>query len=140
MCQTEIISNSIVKLSKRSFAYQLNALAPVPSHYKRLLSRLNYDLDTFYDELYEAYHTVTEEDYKIIGPYLQVLIKTLNELHDVCKKMPSSCGLASQTEKLEDNISAITEVNNDIVNFKIRLPKDPEMKDIMQRVSKAMHS
>ena len=71
MCQTALISNSIARLSKRSFAHQLNALQPVPTEDKRALSRLNSDLDNFYEELYEAYHTVTEEDYKVIGPRQQ---------------------------------------------------------------------
>ena len=106
---------------------------------KRSLARLNNDLDNLYDDLYEAYHTVTEDDYKVIGPYLRVLIRTLNNLHSVCKKAPLSMGLRPQTERLACNISAICEVNNDIVRYKIQLPKDQEMKAIMQRVSKAMH-
>ena len=140
MCQTALISNSIARLSKRSFAHQLNALQPMPTEDKRALSRLNSDLDNFYEELYEAYHTVTEEDYKVIGPYLRLLIRTLNDLYSACKKMPASSGMRPQTERLARNISAIAEVNNDIIRYKIRLPKDPEMKKIMQRVSKAMHA
>lgn len=140
MCQTAAISSSIVRLSKRSFAQQLNAMQPIPLDCKRSLARLNNDLDSLYDDLYEAYHTVTENDYKVIGPYLRILIRTLNDLHSACKKAPSSVELRPQTERLASNISAISEVNNDIVRYKIRLPKDPEMKAIMQRVSKAMHS
>ena len=140
MCQTAAISNTIVKLSKRSFAQQLNAMLLEPSESKRSLARLNNDLDMLYDELYEAYHTVTEDDYKVLGPYLHVLIRTLNDLHRACKSIPSSMGLRPQTERLASNISAICEVNNDIVRYKIRLPKDPEMKAVMQRVSQAMHS
>ena len=140
MCQTATISSSIVRLSKRSFAQQLNAMQPTTFEGKRSLARLNNDLDNLYDDLYEAYHTVTEDDYKVIGPYLRVLIRTLNDLHTACKKAPSSMGLRPQTERLAGNISAICEINNDIVRYKIQLPKDPEMKTIMQRVSKAMHS
>ena len=140
MCQTATISSTIVRLSKRSFAQQLNAMQPTPFEGKRSLARLNNDLDNLYDDLYEAYHTVTEDDYKVIGPYLRVLIRTLNDLHSACKKAPSLMGLRPQTERLAGNISAICEVNNDIVRYKIRLPKDPEMKAIMHRVSKAMHS
>ena len=49
MCQTEIISQSITRLSKRTFARRLDVLSPQVIEHKGTLTRLNNELDDLYD-------------------------------------------------------------------------------------------
>lgn len=124
MCQTELISKSIVRISKRSFAHRLDMLDPNMIEHKGALTRLNNQLDSLYDLLYGSYPTMTEFDYQIIAPYLSVLLQTLNELSEAYNKF-DNLWLKEGKERLQMNISAIEEIDHDIRNFKINLRKNP---------------
>lgn len=130
MCQTELISQSIVRISKRSFAHQLAVLAPHAKESKGNLTRLNNQLDTLYELLYESYPSMTETDYRIISPYLSILIATLKELFHTYQKFNDTY-LEKGKEQLRRNISAIEEIDLDIRNFKINLKKNPKYQQVM---------
>lgn len=53
----------------------------------------------------------------------------------LCKKYPKEMGFYNEAKRLGMNYAALYEINSDIVNFKIKLPKDPEIKQIMSRLS-----
>lgn len=135
MCQTSLISSNIVRLSTRSYRQRLEAVTPNGYSVSRL-ARLNKDLDDFYELLYSQWQTVTEEDYEIFGPQLNIMLTTLKDLLNVCKKQPQNIELDKEVERLGMNYSAIYEVNSDIVNFKIKIPQDAEVKELMERASK----
>ena len=40
-----------------------------------------------------------------------------------------------EVAKLDMNYSALSEVNSDIINFRIKMPKDEEIKDLFNRAS-----
>ena len=44
-------------------------------------------------------------------------------------------GLREETKKLGMNYSALYELNSDIVNFCIKMPKNEEMKKVLQHFS-----
>lgn len=134
MCQTSLISHSIVRLSTRSYKQRLEVVTP-DSYSVSRLARLNKDLDNFYELLYSQWQTVTEEDYSIFGQQLGIMLETLKELLKACKKLPKTLGLCREVEKLDMNYSAIHEINSDIINFKIKMPKDSEMKNLMAHAS-----
>lgn len=136
MCQTMLISNRIVRLGTRSYRQRLEAAASNTCHVMQLV-RLNRDLDDFYELLYDQWDTVTESDYETFGPQLQIMLNTLKELYDTCKKMPSSLRLGKETEKLGMNYSAIYEADSDIRNLKLKAGKDTEMKSLLQKASNA---
>lgn len=134
MCQTELISKNMVKLSKRSFSHRLEAV--VPNEYRESqLARLNRELDDLYDLIYDDWRTITEEDYRIFGVQFTILLQTLKQLYDTCRKMPKEMGLKEETRKLGLVYSALYELNSDIVNFCIKLPKNQEMKRLMDRLT-----
>ena len=135
MCQTSLISSNIVRLSTRSYRQRLEAVTPGGYSVSRL-ARLNKDLDDFYELLYDQWQTVTEKDYKILGPQLNIMLTTLKELLAAYKKHSKEPGLYKDVEKLSMNYSAIHEVNSDIVNFKIKIPQDTEVKELIDRASK----
>lgn len=134
MCQTTLISQNIVRLSKRSYSQRLESVVP---HRYRIsqLSRLNKDLDNLYEALYCEWQSVTEEDYAILGPQLEILLETIKGLYHSCNKYPKEMGFYNEAKRLGMNYAALYEINSDIVNFKIKLPKDPEVKQIMSRLS-----
>ncbi len=134
MCPTSLISSNIVRLSTRSYKQRLDAATPNGCSISRLV-RLNKDLDDFYELLYDQWQTITEDDYNIFGQQLNIMLKTLKELLAAFKKLPHELGLDKEIQKLNMNYSAIHEVNSDIINFKIKLPRDTEMKDLMNKAS-----
>lgn len=135
MCRTSLISSNIVRLSTRSYKQRLEVVAPDGFHVSRL-ARLNKDLDDFYELLYDQWQTVTEEDYKLFGRQLDIMLQTLKALLTACKHLPESTELHRELEKLNRNYAALHELNSDIVHFKIKLPKDMEMKALMNRAAK----
>lgn len=133
MCQTEVISKSIVHLSKKSFAQRLNVLSPQVTIHKGILTRLNNQLDELYDMLYDCYPEITEADYKVLNPYLQLLLRTLKELHEAYKKLSLDEGMKVANKHLEMNISAIEEIDHDIRNFKINIYQNPRYHEVVLR-------
>ncbi|MBR1401280.1 MAG: hypothetical protein IJ562_06780 [Prevotella sp.] len=99
------------------------------------LARLNHELDSLYETIYDDWTTITEDDYKMFGGQLQLLILTVKQLYDACRKMPKEMGLKDETRKLGLNYSALYELNSDIVNFRIKLPKNEEMKTTLSKLA-----
>lgn len=135
MCQTAVISDKIVKLGTRSYQQRIEVAAGMGYSAVRL-SRLNADLDKFYELLYHQINSITPADYKIFGPQLRILITTVKDLYFTCKKLSSILGLSSEIHKLERNYSALHEIESDIRNF--RLDKDPEISSLLTSASFAL--
>lgn len=137
MCQTQLISRDIIRLSTRSYRQRLEAVSSNRYEIVRL-ARLNHDLEEFYELLYDQWNTVTESDYQILAPQFRIMLKTLKELCHTCKQMPESQGLNKQIERLEKNYAGIYELNSDIVNFRMKANQDAEMKSLLGRASDVM--
>lgn len=52
------------------------------------------------------------------------LLLTIKQLYDACKKQLKAIGLGEETKRLGMNYSALYELNSDIVNFCIKMPKN----------------
>lgn len=136
MCETAVISNRVVRLSRRSYNHRL--LMAVPNNYHaRQLARLNRELDRLYELIYDEWSTISEEDYHAFGGQLVILIQTIKQLYETCKKQPKQMGLQEETRKLGMNYSALYELNSDIVNFRIKMPKNEAMKQVLRKLSEA---
>ena len=127
MCQTSVISDRVVRLSKRSYSHRLDVATPNKYHVAQL-ARLNRELDSLYEFIYDEWRTISEDDYNVFGGQFVILIQTVKQLYDACKKQPKSMGLSEEARKLGMNYSALYELNSDIVNFRIKMPKNEEMK------------
>ena len=101
------------------------------------LVRLNRELDSLYEFIYDDWRTITEEDYKMFGGQFVILIQTIKQLYDACKKQPKAMGLGEETKRLGMNYSALYELNSDIVNFCIKMPKNEEMKEVLQHFTRS---
>ena len=123
----------MVRLSRRSFNHRIEAASPKGYHRGRL-ARLNRELDGLYETIYDDWNTITEEDYKVFGGQFQILIQTIKQLYDACKRLPKAMELKDEMTKLGMNYSALYELNSDILNFRIKLPKNEEMKATMRKL------
>lgn len=137
MCQTALISQSIVRLGTRSYRHRLEALAP--NKYRvETLRKLNHDLDSFYDFLYAQCNSITEMDYHIFGEQLKSMLVTLKMLYQTCKRMPKKNGMSHEAEKLKRNYSALYELNEDIKNYRINASKDAEWISLLSDAGSAL--
>ena len=84
--------------------------------------------DDLYELIYDDWRSITEMDYAVFGGQLVILVKTVKQLYDECRRMPGSIDMKNQVERLGMNYSALYELNSDIVNFCIKMPKNQEMK------------
>ena len=134
MCQTSVISDRVVRLSKRSYSHRLDVATPNKYHVAQL-ARLNRELDSLYEFIYDEWRTISEDDYNVFGGQFVILIQTVKQLYDACKKQPKSMGLSEEARKLGMNYSALYELNSDIVNFCIKMPKNEEMKKTLQHLA-----
>ena len=138
MCEATLISNKIVRLGTRSYQQMMETMTP-DSYSVAQLSRLNRDLGIFYEMLYNQWNAITEEEYNTFGNQLVVMLQTLKDLYLACKRIGGNKNLDKQVELLGMNYSAICEVNNDIVNFRIKLPKDDGFKKVMEEAAKRIN-
>ncbi len=134
MCQTATITRNVMRLSRRSYSHRLEAVMP-DAYQASQLQRLNRDLDALYELIYADWRTITEDDYRVFGSQIVILLQTIKQLYEACKKQPETMGLAEQTRRLGMNYSALYELNSDIVNFCIKMPKNKEMKKIMAQLT-----
>lgn len=134
MCQTALISRNMVRMSKRTYSHRLEVVTPNLYRVGQL-ARLNRDLDALYELVYDQWRTVTEEDYKVFGGQFKVLLETIKDLYNACRKAPKELGLKDETRKLGMNYSALYEVNSDIVNWNIKAPKNEALKETMRHLT-----
>lgn len=134
MCQTKTITQNVVRLSKRSYSHWLEIVMP-NSYHASQLARLNHELDLLYEMIYDEWNSISEDDYRVFGVQLVILLQTLKQLYDACKTQPIEMGLQEETKRLGMNYSALFELNSDIVNFCINMPKNQQMKQLMTRLT-----
>ena len=99
------------------------------------LYRLNRELDKLHEFIYDDWQTITAEDYAVFGGQLTILIQTVKQLYEACKRQPKAMGIGEETRKLGMNYSALHELNSDIVNFRIKMPQNENMKRALGRLS-----
>lgn len=137
MNQTALISQHIVRLGTRSYSHLLEVLT-LNEYSVGSLRKLNRDLDSFYEFLYAQCNSVKEAEYQVFGEQLCSMLATLKMLWLSCKKMPKSCGISDEVEKLKMNCSALYELNEDIKNYRIKAPKDEEWSALLSQASLAL--
>ncbi len=85
MCKTAVISNRVVRLCRRSYNHRLILAAP-NCYQSSQLARLNKEIDSLYELIYDEWTTISEEDYRVFGGQLVILIQTIKQLYETCKK------------------------------------------------------
>lgn len=138
MCQTTMISSRVSRLGRRSYAHRMDVATP-GGYSVSQLARLNRELDGLYELIYEDFGTITEQDYAVFGGQLDLLVKTLKGLYDDCLHSSVRRVLRDEVERLGANYSALYELNSDIVNFRIKAPRNAELQAIMVKASQVIN-
>lgn len=139
MGQTAVISDKIVRLGTRSYRQRIESLSGMGVSRSKL-ARLNSDLDLLYELLYSQFSSITNEDYKIFGDGLEMLINTVKDLSSTLKKSQIDANAASEISALERNYSALEELKEDIRTFRTGVGVDSELTSLFSTASKLMNS
>lgn len=139
MCRTAIISDTIVRLGTRSFRQRLEAASGMKYKLAQLAS-LNRDIETLCELLHTDYNSITEADYSIFGPQLDMMIESIGELITICSRMPESYRFGNETERLAMNKSGLSEIKYDIENYRLSSETRQRFSPLLSSVSRAIAS
>ena len=128
-----------MRLSRRSYNHRLEVATPNTYRVSQLM-KLNRELDNLCELIYSEWRTVTEEDYRVFGGQFQIMLQTLKQLYESCRKQQKQMNLGDEVKKLGMNYSALNELNSDIVNFSIKLPKNQTMKQLLTQLTEINNS
>ena len=133
-----MISNTVKRLGRRSYSHRMEVATP-GAYSSMQLTRLNRELDDLYELIYKDWGTITEQDYAVFGGQLELLVKTIKQLYDDCRKSSLHRAMHDEVERLGMNYSALHELNSDIVNFRIKAPRNAELQSMMSEASKVLN-
>lgn len=133
MCQTEVISQRIGLISCRAFNIRMRMASPLFVEKRGEMSRLLNDVDGLYNQLHEDFLTITEENYRMFGAELNLLIDTLKSLKQDSLTYEK---YATQLERLSLQIADLEELEHDIIAFRVKAPNNPSLNEAMQMVGR----
>ena len=124
MCQTAAISRHIGRIGRRSFDRRMRIASPLYVEKRGEVARLLNDVDRLSDRLHDEFITITEDDYRMFGSELKILICTLKDLRRDSQSRPE---LKPYDNRMREQIMDLEELDHDIVEFRIKAPKDEEL-------------
>lgn len=134
MCQTQVISRHIGRIGRRSFDRRMRIVSPQYVERRGEIVRLLNEVDTLSERLHDEFPTITEEDYKLFGPELKVVIGTLKSL---LKESMTHRELKPYNERMREQIMDLEELDHDIRVFRVEAPKDEGLQKTLARIDKA---
>lgn len=134
MCQAQVISRHIGRIGRRSFDRRMRIVSPLYVERRGEIARLLNEVDALSERLHDEFPTITEEDYKLFGPELKVVIGTLKSL---LKESTSRHELKPYNERMREQIVDLEELDHDIVEFRIKALKNEELQKTLAQIDKA---
>ena len=128
MCQTQIITRHIGSIGRRSFDRRMRIASPMFVERRGELARLLNEVDKLSDHLHEDFPTITEDDYRIFGPELKIVISTLKALW---KDSLTHKELKPYNDRMRQQIADLEEIDHDIKAFRVDAPKNKELQATM---------
>lgn len=138
MSCTEVISKNIINIGTKTFRHRMEIEGNLFN--SKRLSGLNGDLSTLYQLLYSQYDSITETDYKKFGAILEILLQSLKKLQSILQTIPVSLIAIKEINKLENNYSALYELNSDIKNFKTDSQDLQDLRLLLKETANLLHS
>lgn len=132
MCETQIISRHIGRLGRRSFDRRMRIASPMFVERRGELTRLLNEVDKLSDRLHDEFPTISEEDYRMFGPELKVLISTLRDLRQESLFRKE---LKPYNDRMRQQIADLEELDHDIKAFRVDAPKNKELQTTMDLLS-----
>ncbi len=131
MCQTQVISNHIGRIGRRSFDRRMRIVSPLYVERRGEIARLLNEVDALSERLHNEFPTITEEDYRIFGPELKIVIATLKSL---LRESMMRHELKPYNERMREQIVDLEELDHDILEFRVKAPKDKELQAAMAKI------
>ena len=137
MCQTQVISRHIGRIGRRSFDRRMRIVSPLYVERRGEIARLLNEVDALSERLHDDFPTITEEDYKLFGPELKIVIGTMKSL---LKESMTRRELKPYNERMREQISDLEELDHDIRVFRIDAPKNERLQKTLAQIDKAVFS
>lgn len=128
MCQTQIISRHIGRIGRRSFDRRMRLASPMFAEKHGEISRLLNDVDSLSNRLHDEFPTITENDYRMFGPELKILISTLKSLR---QESLSHKELKSYNDRMRQQIADLEELDHDIKAFRVDAFKNKNLQQTL---------
>lgn len=132
MCQTQVISRHIGRIGRVSFDRRMRIASPLFVEKRGELTRLLNEIDKLCDRLHDEFPTITEDDYRIFGPELKIVISTLKALRQDSLMRKE---LKAYNDRMRQQIVDLEELDHDIKAFRVNAPKNKELQTTMAMLS-----
>ena len=96
------------------------------------LARLLNEVDKLSDRLHEEFPTISEDDYRMFGQELKILISTLRDLRQESLVRKE---LKPYNDRMRQQIADLEELDHDIKVFRVDAPKNKELQATMALLS-----
>lgn len=131
MCQTQVISRHIGRIGRRSFDRRMRMASPMFVEKQGELPRLLNEVDNLSSRLHDEFPTITENDYRIFGPELKIVISTLKALR---QESLAHGELKPYNDRLRQQIADLEELDHDIQAFRIDALKNEKIQQAVAAV------
>ena len=131
MCQTQVISRHIGRIGRRSFDRRMRMASPMFAEKRGEIARLLNEVDSLSYRLHDEFPTITENDYRMFGPELKILISTLKSLR---QESLAHKELKPYNDRMRQQISDLEELDHDIKTFRVDALKNERLQQAMAAV------
>ena len=128
MCQTAVISHHIGRIGRRSFDRRMRMASPLFTEKRGEMARLLNDVDRLSNRLHDEFISITEEDYRMFGPELKIVISTLKALRRESQSRPE---LKAYDNRMREQISDLEELDHDIYVFRVQAPNNEKLQNAL---------
>ena len=133
MCQTRVISHHIGHIGRRSFDCRMRMASPLFVEKRGEMARLLNEVDRLSERLHDEFATITEDDYRMFGAELKIVIKTLKDLR---RDSQRRIELKPYDDRMRQQIADLEELDHDIREFRITAPKDEALQSTLSLLAK----
>lgn len=133
MCQTQVISRHIGRIGRHSFDRRMRMASPLFVERQGEMTRLLNEVDKLSDRLHTEFPTITEEDYRLFGSELRIVINTLKDLR---KDSLTRSELKLYANRMREQIVDLEELDHDIRTFRVEAPKNKELQATLAQLDK----
>lgn len=131
MCQAAEISKHIGRIGRRSFDRRMRLASPLYVEKQGEVLRLLNEVDRLSDHLHDDFITITEDDYRMFGSELKIVISTLKQLRRESKSHPE---LRQYDNRMREQIADLEELDHDILEFRVKAQKNVELQEAMASI------
>lgn len=128
MCQTQVISRRIGRIGRSSFDRRMRIASPMFVEKRGELSRILNEVDKLCECLHNEFATITQEDYRMFGPELRIVISTLKSLR---QESLTRKELKTFNDRMRQQIADLEELDHDIRVFRVDAPQNKELQAAM---------